>query len=156
MVLFLVGVIRQKVPLPPKVLVSLWVFKYFLSGFAILLGLFLKRLGLCAELNSTSNGAIFTRGHWAKSVTCAQNTGCPWRFSRYSLSRFAMLLGLFLKPLGLCAELNSESNGTCFGAVHNRKVALVVQILIFCRFLPIRIPYTTWVISNTIWVLWRI
>jgi hypothetical protein len=112
MVLFSVGVIGQKVPLPPKVLVSLGVSKYFLSGFAILLGLFLKPLELDAELNSASNGAIFTRDHWAKSVTCAQNTGFPWGFSRYLLFRFAMLLGLCLKPLGLDAKFNSESTGT--------------------------------------------
>jgi hypothetical protein len=151
MVPFSVEVIRQKVPLPPKVLVFLGVSKYFLSGFAILLGLFLNPLGLCAEFNSASNGAIFTRGHWAKSVTCVQNTSFPWGFPRYLLSRFAVLLGLCLKPHGLGAELNSESNGTCFEGAHNGKVALIVQILIFCRVLAIRIRYTTWVTSNTIW-----
>jgi len=82
MVLFVVDVIRQKVPLPPKVLVFPGVSKYFLSGFAKILGLFLKRLGLCAAFNSASNGAIITRDHWAKSVTCAQNTGFPWGFSK--------------------------------------------------------------------------
>jgi hypothetical protein len=110
MVLFSLGVIRQKVPLPPKVLVSLGVSKYFLSGFAVLLGLFLKPLGLCVEFHSASIGAIFTRGHQPKSATCAQNTGSPWGFSRYLLSRFAILLALFLKPLGLDAKFNSSPN----------------------------------------------
>jgi hypothetical protein len=51
MVLYLVDVIRQKVPLPPKVLVFPGVSKYFLSGLAILPGLLLKPLRLGAELN---------------------------------------------------------------------------------------------------------
>src|SRR5437870_5537424 len=106
MVLFSVGVIGQKVPLPPKILVSLRVSKYFLSEFATLLGLFLKPLRLGAEFNSASNGAIFTRGYRTKSATCAQNTGFPRGFSRYFLSGFATLLGLFLKPLELGAEFN--------------------------------------------------
>jgi hypothetical protein len=66
MVLFSVGTIRQKVPLPPKVLVSLEVSKYFSYGFAILLGLFLNPLGLGAEFHSALNGAIFTRGNQQK------------------------------------------------------------------------------------------
>ncbi len=105
MVLFSVGVIEQKVPLPPKVLVSLGVSKYFLSGFATLLGLFLDQLGLGAEFHSASNAAILTRDDRTKSATCAENTGFP---------------------------------GECF------------------KLFPVRIRYTTWVISNTIRVMCRI
>ncbi len=78
-----------------------------MSGFAILLGLFLKALELSAEFNFASNGAIFSRDHRTKSATCAQNTGFSIGFSRYFLSGFAILLGLFLKPLGIGEELNS-------------------------------------------------
>ncbi len=97
MVLFSVGVIGQKGPLVPKIQVSLGGgSRYLLSGFAILLGLFLKPIGLGAEYNSASNGAIFSRGHRTKSATCAQNTGFL-EFSRYLLSEFAIVVGLFLK-----------------------------------------------------------
>jgi hypothetical protein len=98
-----------------------------LSGFAILLGLFLKPLGLCAEFNSASNGAIFTRSHWPKSVTCAQNTGFTWGFSRYLLSRFTILLGLFLKLLELGAKFNSAPNGAIFTRDHRPKSAIYGQ-----------------------------
>jgi hypothetical protein len=77
MVLFSVGIIGQKVSLPPKILVFLEFSRYLLSEFAIVVGLFLKSLGLSAEFNSTSNGVIFSRGHRTKSATCAQNTGFP-------------------------------------------------------------------------------
>jgi len=98
-----------------------------LSRFAILLGLFLKPLGLCVEFNSALNGAIFNRGHGTKSTTCTQNTGFPWEFSRYLLSRFAILLGLFLKPLELRAEFNSASNGAIFTRYHRPKSAIYDQ-----------------------------
>ncbi len=93
-------------------------FDFFLSGFAILLGLFLKLLGLGAEFHSASNGGIFNRGHRTKNTTCAQNTGFPREFSRYLLFRLAILLGLFLKSIGLDAEFNSALNGAIFSRGH--------------------------------------
>jgi hypothetical protein len=48
--------------------------RYFLSGFAIQLGLFLKQLGLGAEFNSASNGTIFRRDYRAKTTTYTPNT----------------------------------------------------------------------------------
>jgi hypothetical protein len=48
--------------------------RYFLSGFAIQLGLFLKTLGLGAECNSASNGTIFRRDYRAKTTTYTPNT----------------------------------------------------------------------------------
>jgi hypothetical protein len=59
MVLFLVGVMEQKVPSVPKILVFRGISKYFLSGLAILLGLLLKPLGLGAELNFAPNPSGF-------------------------------------------------------------------------------------------------
>jgi hypothetical protein len=55
MVVFSLGVIGQKVPLVPQILVFRGISGYFLSGFAILLGLLLKPLGLGAELNFAPN-----------------------------------------------------------------------------------------------------
>jgi hypothetical protein len=60
MVLFSLGVIGQKVPLVPQILVFRGIFKYFLPGFAILLGLLLKPLGLGAELNFSPNPGGFS------------------------------------------------------------------------------------------------
>ncbi len=54
-------------PLPPEILVSLGGSKYFLSGFAMSLELFLKPLRLDLKFNSASNGAIFSRGHRTKN-----------------------------------------------------------------------------------------
>ncbi len=128
MVQFSLGVIGKKVPLVLKIQVFLRrVSRYFLSGFAILLGLFLKPLGLCVEFNSASNGAIFNRGHGTKSTTCTQNTGFPWEFPRYLLSRFSILLGLLLTPSGLCAEFNSASNDVIFTRDHRPKSAIYGQ-----------------------------
>ncbi len=56
MVVFLEGVIDQKVQLPPEILLSVGVSKYFLYGlFAILLGLCQKSLGSDAKFNSAPN-----------------------------------------------------------------------------------------------------
>jgi len=57
-VLFSVEVIGEKVPLVPKIQVFLGGFKYFLFGFAILLGLLIKILGLGAEFTVESYGSI--------------------------------------------------------------------------------------------------
>ena len=43
------------------------IFEFFASGFAFRLGLALYLVGLYAELNSASNGAIFEWGHRAKN-----------------------------------------------------------------------------------------
>jgi hypothetical protein len=97
----------------------------------MLLRLFLKPVGLDAELNSASNGAIFNRGHRTKNVTCLQNTGFSRRFSRYILSGFAILLGLFLKPLGLGAEFHSASNGAIFSRGRRAKRATCPKKQVF-------------------------
>jgi hypothetical protein len=44
----------------------------------------------------------------------SQKTGFSGEFPKYFLSGFAVLLGLFLKPLGLDAELNSAPNPSGF------------------------------------------
>jgi hypothetical protein len=48
-------------------------------------------------------------------------------FSKYSLSGFAILPGLFLKPLGLGAEFNSASDGTIFRRGHRAKTTTSTQ-----------------------------
>jgi hypothetical protein len=121
-----------------------------LAGFAISLGLFLKGLGLGAEFNSASDGIIFRRGHRAKTTTFTPNTSFPRAFSRYSLSGFAIRLGLFLKALGLGAEFNSASNPTTFEQGCNGKLAEILEILGFWtdfEVFAVRIRYTTWLIS---------
>ncbi len=76
MVLFSGRVVGQKLPLVRKIKVFLGGFeRYFLSGFAILLELFLKPLGLGAEFNFASNGTILSQGRRTKTATCAQNQG---------------------------------------------------------------------------------
>jgi len=71
----------------------------------------------------------FSVGVIGKNVlTSTENAAFSTRFSRYFLSGFAMLLGIFLKPLGLGPEFNYASNGTGFEVGHNRKVALTVEI----------------------------
>ena len=82
-------------------------------------------LGLGAEFNSASNGTIFRRGHRAKSTTFTPNTSFPGALSRYTLSGFAIRLGLLLKVLGLGAEFNSASNGTISRRVFGQKVSLM-------------------------------
>ncbi len=148
MVQFSLGVIGKKVSVVLKIQVFLGsVSRYFLSGFAILLGLLLKPLGLCVEFNSASNSAIFDRGHGTKSTTCTQNTGFPWEFSRYLLFRFAIILGLFLKPLRLCAEFNSASNGPIFTRGHCAKSVTCAQNTGFpwevFKVFPVQIRYAT-------------
>jgi hypothetical protein len=63
-----------------------------------------------------------------KIPTTIENTGFPIGFSRYFLSGFAMLLGIFLKPLELGPEFNYASNGTGLDGGHNQKVVLTVEI----------------------------
>ncbi len=104
-----------------------------MSGFAILLGLSLKPLGLGADFNSASTAASFEGGHRAKSATSPPNTACPKGFLRYLVAGFAILLGLSLKPLGLGVEFNSASNGASFQGGIGQKVPLVLKIQVFKR-----------------------
>ncbi len=149
-------------PLVPKIQVSLGggVSRYLLSGFAILLGLFIKAIGLGAKFNSASNGAIFNGGHRTKSTTSTENTSFL-RVSKYLLSRFATLLGLFLKSLGFSAEFNSTSNGAIFSRGHLTKSATCAQNTGFpggrsFKVFAVRIRHTTWVIYKSNWVRCRI
>ncbi len=52
------------------------------ARFAILLGLILKSLELCAELNSASNGNIFNISHPTKTTACTTDTGFSILFPR--------------------------------------------------------------------------
>jgi hypothetical protein len=73
----------------------------------------------------------------------------------YFLSGFAILVGLGLKPLGLGAEFNSASDGVNLEGVYRSKKTFIIEILIFrvnFEVFPIRIRYTTWVMSQTTWV----
>jgi len=93
MVPFSVGFIEQKVPLVPKSRFSQGFSRYILSGFSILPGLCLKRLGLNSKFNSVLNGGIFRNGDRTKSGTCAQNNSffCP--HSLYYLDSFSNHVG---------------------------------------------------------------
>ncbi len=51
----------------------------------MLLGLFLKPLGLGVELNLALNGAISSRDHRTKSATSTKNTGFPRGFQVFSV-----------------------------------------------------------------------
>jgi hypothetical protein len=52
------GVVEQKQPFYSQILVFRYFSKYCLSGFAILVGLSLKPLGLGAEFNAASDGTV--------------------------------------------------------------------------------------------------
>ncbi len=60
-----------------------------------------------------------------------EKTGFSTGFPKYVLFRFAVLLGLFLKPLGLGAEFNSASNGAIFTRVIDQKVPVIRKIQVF-------------------------
>ena len=94
---------------------------YSPSGFAIPLGLAGIGLGLGAELNSASNGALSGGGHRSKSGSWPGNTAFQDPSGGYSPSGFAIPLGLAEIGLGLGAELNSASNGALSGGVHRSK-----------------------------------
>ena len=73
----------------------------------------------------------------------------------YFLSGFAILVGLSLNALGLGAALNSASNTTSFERDRNGKVAQILEILSFWKDFegfPVRIRYTSRVISKRTWV----
>ena len=68
-------------------------------------------LGLGAELNSASIGQLSQGGYRSKKGTSPPNTPFQDPSGRYSLSGFAIPLGLAEIELGLGAELNSASIG---------------------------------------------
>jgi hypothetical protein len=130
---------------------------YFPSGFTILVGLFLKPLGLGAEFNSVSNPTSFERDPNGKVAKILEILSLR-QISRYFLSGFAIQLGLFLKQLGLGAEFNSASNATGFECDPNGKNAEILEILSFGTgfdVFPVRIRNTTWVIPKRTWVRCR-
>ncbi len=131
-------------------------FGFLLSGFAILLGLFLKRLGLDAELNSASNGAISTRGHRRKSATCAQNTGFPRecfkvfavqiRYTTWVISKTTWVMCRIKFCIERCNFHEGSLSKKCHLCPKYRFFSEVFKVF------AVRIRYATWVISKTAWV----
>ncbi len=105
--------------------------KYCLSGFAILVALSLKQLGLGAEFNSASDETNLEGGCRPKRGTCGPNTAFFGNFSRYCQSGFAIIVGLSLKQLGLGAEFNSASDGTNLEGGCRAKTAILQPNTVF-------------------------
>ena len=135
-----------------------WVFgqisRYFLSGFAIGLGLFLKELGLGAEFNSASNPTSFERDHNGKVAQILEKLSFFTDFEVFHVHLRYKTWVISLETwvtwiIQFCIQPNEFRKGSQW------KIGQILEILSFWtdfEVFPVGIRYRTWIITKRTWV----